>query len=415
MFRWLEKLLGRNKEALPQPEPMVARWLAADDGGNPFGVPILNLMMLQAAISTTSDPACAARSVSWRGTTARELSSSAERLLNLPPVECALRYPAAMSLPDGVLYAPPSQDFKWVLALHGGRVLAARSWTGVVEAVADARRDGELLVIERLRVAEGSCLRFSSDLVDIFDWLMRVHIWDQRVPLPVDDHAAELLEEAPLSGFGPFGKALFCAAKSWNPPPPPYPLRADGDVIVAARSGDVAAVRYAVEHGAEIDAPGTFQGFTALHLAVVKGDVSLFDELVNLGANPAAIADHGVHALIVAIVHKAPLQMLERLAATQLDLALPNAYGFTALHAAAEIGDGAAVPWLVTHGLPLEARTKHGHTALHIACALGHVEAAKALLTVGADINAPSPGGTPRDVAQNENKPALVALLDAWR
>jgi ankyrin repeat protein len=85
---------------------------------------------------------------------------------------------------------------------------------------------------------------------------------------------------------------------------------------------------------------------------------------------------------------------------------------FTALHAAAEVDNALVVPWLVTHGLPLEARTKHGHTALHVACAHGHAEAAKALLAAGADIQAASPGGTPRDIALAENKPALAELLN---
>jgi hypothetical protein len=391
-----------------------ARWLAADDPGNPFGVPLLDLMELQQLLSTTTDPEQAKRSVSWGRSTGEELFASAQAVSSLPPLECALRYPAARSLPNGILYAPPSQDWKWVLALRDGRVLAARSWTGAVEAVADARRDGDSLVLERLRVAETSSLRLSSRLVEVLDWLIRVHVWDQRLPLPVDDAAAELLAEAPLSGFGPFGKALFCAAKSWNPPPPPRPLRSDGDVIVAARVGDLAALRRHVEHGADVDAPGTLGGRTALHLAVMKGDVELFDELVRLGANPAAVADRALHALHMAVVHEAPHPLLERLAATRLDLTLPNADGFTALHAAAEIDHGAVVPWLVAHGLPLEARTRHGHTALHIACALGHAEAAKALLTAGADIEASSPGGTPRDVARAENRPALVALLDDW-
>jgi hypothetical protein len=120
------------------------------------------------------------------------------------------------------------------------------------------------LVLERLRVAESSALCIGSRLVEVFDWLMRVHVWDQRLPLPVDDAAAQLLEAVPLSGFSPFGKALFCAAKSWSPPPPPHPLRSDGEVMVAARKGDVVALKRAVEQGADIDAPGTHHGYTAL-------------------------------------------------------------------------------------------------------------------------------------------------------
>jgi hypothetical protein len=380
-----------------------------DDPGNPFGVRLLDLMVLQGLISTSQDRACAERATSWGASVGAELS--VEPLLTLRPVDCSLRYPAAKRLPDGILYAPPSMDFKWVIALREGRVLAARSWTGVVEAVADARRDGDSLVLERLRVAEPSALRICSRIVDVFDWLLRAHVWGQRLPLPVDDAFADLLENVPLSGFGPFGKALFCAAKTWDPPTISRPLRSDGDVILAARKGDVAALQRAVSHGADIDTPST-QGRTALHLAIMKGDVALFDEIVKLGANPAAVVDRDLHALSVAVVHKAPLPLLERLATAGFDITRPNADGFTALHAAAEVDHAVVVPWLVAHGLPLEARTKHGHTALHVASALGHVEAARALVLAGADVRALSPSGTPREVAMAENRPALAAMFD---
>ena len=51
-------------------------------------------------------------------------------------------------------------------------------------------------------------------------------------------------------------------------------------------------------------------------------------------------------------------------------------------------------------------------TALHIACGLGHVGAAEALLKAGADREAPSPFGTPREIATKEGKPEVLALLD---
>src|SRR5205823_4538993 len=149
-----------------------------------------------------------------------------------------LRYPCAHSVPDGLLYAPPSMDEKWVLALRDGRLLAARSWTGAVAAVADARRDGDTLVLERLRLAENSGLEIFGSAVDTFDWLVRSHALGQRIPLPVSDEGGAMLEHVPLSGFGPFGKILFCAAKQWKPPPAARPLRSDGDVIVSARKGD---------------------------------------------------------------------------------------------------------------------------------------------------------------------------------
>jgi ankyrin repeat protein len=89
-----------------------------------------------------------------------------------------------------------------------------------------------------------------------------------------------------------------------------------------------------------------------------------------------------------------------------------NDDGFGALHAAAEVGHAALVPWLLEKGLDLEARTGRGHTPLHLASALGHVDAAAALLDAGAEAGATSPEGTARQIAEAQGKPDIVALLD---
>jgi hypothetical protein len=414
MASWWKKVFGGGDEKGRPPEPAApqqprARWLPANDSGNPFGVPLLDLMMLQGYLATSKDPQAAARSVSWRESTGAELAPTA--VAQRPPIDCELRYPCARSLPDGILYAPPSMDEKWVLALRDGHVMAARSWTGAVEALADARREGEMLVLERLRTVENTGLQMFGPVVETFDWLVRSHALGQRIPLPVSDQGGAMLEQAPLSGFSSFGKVLFCAAKGWRPPPIKRPLRSDGDVILSARKGDVAALERAVKSGADVDSPATFAGYTALHLSIVRKDVALFDALLELGASPAAVADHQTHALGIAVVHKAPMPIFEALAKSALDLTAPNEDGFTALHAAAEVNFPEIVPWLVQHGLSMDARTKRGHTPLHIACGLGHLEVAESLLAAGADANAASPGGTPLEVAKAENKPALVELL----
>ena len=420
MARWWNKLPGGGSEQPVPPAPVAplpqqprARWLGADDPRNPFGVPLLDLMMLQGYQAASEDPQVAARSVSWHGSTGAELDPLG--VVHLPPVACELRYPCAHSLPDGILYAPPSMDEKWVLALRTGHVLAARSWTGTVEAVADARRDGDTLVLEQLRVVENTGLRMFGSVVDTFDWLVRSHSLGQRIPLPVSDEGGAMLERLPLNGFSVFGKVLFCAAKTWQPPPATRPLRSEGDVICFARKGDLAALERAVKSGADVDAPGTFGGYTALHLSIVRGDVALFDALSKLGANPAAMADRRTHALGIAVVHKAPMPIFEALAKRALDLKASNEDGFTALHAAAEVNFPEIVAWLVQHGLSMDARTRHGHVPLHIACGLGHREVAEALLECGADPNATSPSGTPLDVAKAENKAALVELLTRGR
>jgi ankyrin repeat protein len=125
------------------------------------------------------------------------------------------------------------------------------------------------------------------------------------------------------------------------------------------------------------------------------------------------MTDLGNTALITAVVYRAPREVFDMVRAAAPALgAAANTDGFTALHAAAEVDNAQAVPWLLSDGPSLEARTKHGHTALHIACALGHVAAARALLEAGADRNASSPGGTPREVALAEGKPHTAALFE---
>jgi len=45
--------------------PTKAKWLGADDPGNPFGVELLDLMVTQQLIATSSDRAAAERAMSW--------------------------------------------------------------------------------------------------------------------------------------------------------------------------------------------------------------------------------------------------------------------------------------------------------------------------------------------------------------
>lgn len=111
-------------------------------------------------------------------------------------------------------------------------------------------------------------------------------------------------------------------------------------------------------------------------------------------------------------MHAAPLEALEALISSGADPKVVNADEFGALHAAAECGNAAAIPWLLDLGLDLEARTGRGHTPLHIACALGRVEAATVLLEAGADAAADSPNGDAREIALAEGKSEIVEMLD---
>jgi hypothetical protein len=405
----LKRKLSASPDPQPQQPPPAARWLPANE--NRFGVPVLDLTPItQGMLSTTRDPAVAARAVSWGKSTGAELDDAA--LQAVAPIVCDLRYPAAPVLPDGLLFMPSCMEEKWVIALRSGSILAARSWTGVVEAVAETRREEDALVVHALRVADPSALRMLGDPVPIFDWLLRSHALGQVLPLPASDEGIAMLEAVPPSVFSPFGSKALCAARGWSPPPPDRPLRSDGALVVAVRVGDTARARALCAAGEPVDAPTMCAGYTALSVALVRGDVAMVRALLDLGADPDARSDGGNFPLGHGIVHKAPIEALEALVARGADVRAVNDDGFGALHAAAEVGHTAVVPWLLEKGLDLEARTGRGHTALQIACALGHVDAAAALLDAGADASAESPDGTARAIAEAQSKQEAVALLD---
>ncbi len=399
MAAWWKKLFGKKDPAKESEVPLPAkgtqpsekaRWLAADDRGNPFGVELLDLMITQKLLATTTDPAIADRAMSWGSSTGEELDAAP--VLACPAVEVTIRLPVDRSLPDGLLFLPASMDEKWVIAWRRGQVIAARSWTAWVEAVADARIEGGELVIERIRALDSSPLVTHGALPETFEWLLRSHALRQRIAFPASEAGARMFENAPLTAFASFGKLIFCAAKVWQPKPAPKPLRTDGRIIVAARADDVPAIERAIADGEMLDAPGTYGGYTALHLAIVHGNTKLFERLVALGADPERRVDGGNFALGIAIVEKAPPELFAALERAGVDLMAANDDGFNALHAACEVDSAWAVRWLVERGHGLEPRTKRGHTPLQIACALGHLAAARALVELGADVDAPSPG-----------------------
>ena len=412
MADWWKKFVGKRSEPRPaagEKPPVKAKWLAADDPGNPFGVELLDLMVTQTVIATSEDRSVAERAVSWGTSSGADLNIAAAAAR--PSTACTIRLPIDRGLPEGLLFTPASMDEKWVIAWRQGRIIAARSWTGGVEAVADARIDGSTLVIDGIRAIESSPLVTLGALPQTFEWFLRSHALREKLPFPADAEGAAMLEAVPLSAFTAFGTLIFCAARSWQPPPPSRPLRSDGRIIQAVREGKLDDVERAIAAGDDVDAPGTHAGYTAFHVAVVRGDARAVERLVALGADPDRRADGGMFSLGMAIVHQAPPEVFAALERLGVDLAGANDDGFNALHAACEVGNAWAVRWLVERGHGLEPRTKRGHTPLQIACGLGRLEAVQAMVELGADVAAASPDGVAVEIAKREGRDEVATWL----
>jgi ankyrin repeat protein len=158
-------------------------------------------------------------------------------------------------------------------------------------------------------------------------------------------------------------------------------------LVDAARAGDVAAVRAAIQNKADVNATAS-DGSTALHWAVHKDALDVVDLLLGAGANPKAANRYGVTPLSLAATNGNP-RIVERLLRGGADpnTALPG--GETVLMTAARTGDVAVLKALIEANANVNAReTSRGQTALMWAAAENNVAAIKVLVEAGADIKA---------------------------
>ncbi|MEM9069231.1 MAG: ankyrin repeat domain-containing protein [Myxococcota bacterium] len=314
----------------------------------------------------------------------------------------------ARVLSDGLAFVPTKMEEKWVIALRGTTLFAVRSWTGVVHARARGEASDGILHLREVEL--DPIFRNFGDPVSLFDWLIRSHALGQVLPVPCDAEQLEELADG-LAFMSIFGSRALFAAPFWSPTPCELPLRTEGALLRAVRADDTPRIRRLVEEGAPVDQPSPTEGFTALHLAAVRGDAALASLLLELGANPRVRSDRGLDPAGMVIVHGGELALLATLVEAGAELDGANVDGFTLLHAAAEVDRPEIVTWLVDQGAALDATTERGLRPIHIACGLGHARALRALLNAGADPNAPSPMGTPRAIAKAEGKRELLSLL----
>lgn len=148
--------------------------------------------------------------------------------------------------------------------------------------------------------------------------------------------------------------------------------------IAAARDGEIAAVRSALESGTEPDARDPRDGTWALLVAADNGRAEIVETLIRAGANVNTRDNNGV----------------------------------TALMAAAKNGEKEIVQALIKTGADVNAKNNFGGSALMSAAARGHTEIVRALLAAGADPNAQdNRGGTALSAALAVNHAEIVRIL----
>ncbi len=161
------------------------------------------------------------------------------------------------------------------------------------------------------------------------------------------------------------------------------------EVVLAAKAGDVSAVRALVQRKADVNAREA-DGTTALHWAARVGAQSTIELLVKAGANVNAANRYGVTPLAVAAKagNAAVLETLLRAGAglNEAEAGLPE--GQTLLMHAARVGDVGALRVLLAAGSAVNAReTRTGTTAVMWAATDDRAQAVRLLAEAGADLN----------------------------
>ena len=217
-------------------------------------------------------------------------------------------------------------------------------------------------------------------------------------------------------------------------------LAAAENIFTAAEVGDLEAIKKHLEGGADGNAANK-KGYTALHMAVRRGQKDAAALLLEKGANvnaqrkgktpldfagkneeiAALLREKGgktgkeikAAGSIFSAAQSGLVDAVKTHLAAGVDVNGKNKGGYTALHLAAKKGHIEVAAALLEAKANIGLASKSGKTALHyVAYYNGNLELAKALLDAGAPVNVlDKRRKTPLDYAVSRRNDALVELL----
>lgn len=149
----------------------------------------------------------------------------------------------------------------------------------------------------------------------------------------------------------------------------------DTALILATEHKHLRSVRTLLEHKARVTLKG-WQGLTALHHAVVTGDIGIVKEICNYDpdVNAAAGRDWGFRTPLHLAAEDNHPGIVSFLLDRKANFDATCANGFTALHLSANTGASNCVALLIKAGAKLDIRDDFGRNAIHLAASNGHIE-----------------------------------------
>lgn len=185
-------------------------------------------------------------------------------------------------------------------------------------------------------------------------------------------------------------------------------------IFEAARAGQLAMVRWLIEHGAKPDEKNEW-GDAPVNEAATMGHFDVVWFLAEKGADlKAPHKDHvggGHNALILSAVRHRSVEALQKLKEHDVDLDTRHWNGNSALHEAARSGEKEIVAWLVKSGANISAINDSGEGPVAEAASMGHFDVLWLLLEAGADVGEPG-SSTLNNLVMSAVRHSNTALLD---
>lgn len=191
----------------------------------------------------------------------------------------------------------------------------------------------------------------------------------------------------------------------------------DGALIVAAASGDAAAVRRLLNDGASVHAADE-RGVTALIAAAYRNHIDVARLLVRAGADVNR-QDRTQQSAFLIATSDGYVDLLRLAIDAGADVHRTDSYHGTGLIRAADRGHAEVIRELLKTDIRIDHVNRLGWTALLEAIILGdggprHTEVVRLLVQAGANVNiADSAGVTPLAHARTRGFASIVRLLEA--
>ncbi len=183
----------------------------------------------------------------------------------------------------------------------------------------------------------------------------------------------------------------------------------NGDLVTAARKGDIEAVKSYIAKGADVNAKDS-DGLTALQFAARWGHLDCVKALLASGADVDEADSLGWTALMLSAV-VGHVDCVKTLIDNGADVNAKNSEGWTVLILAATYGHADCVQTLIDNGADVNAKNSEGCTVLILAVIYGYVDCVQTLIDNGADVNAKNPSGATALMAAADKDNAECAKI----